>query len=753
MPIENEPAADNSADFERKQELLHPEQDEHAGTGPSPDDQILSLLREAYIIGLAVTQDIHAAKAISLETLSEVGTRSGGPRAGSKAAIRTQILKISRRRSRETVREPITPPPAQGVDAVVWRLLDGLDWRERLVCVLKYAMGLSPAESAELLRVAPGAVLQQAAIIDRRFRSELVLLAEASAADPLELAAASITRRYSPPAWSAEQLAELVEAAGRLKQPAVAPVPARSAGKWLIIGAGLAFAAVCLGFFLIAGVVISRFVLPEPQESSSTEPSSTDLPSSRSPGSLSWISSSAAVLERIQQSASLWQTIFMDVQIVDFGPQAYIGAPRIYRGQVWVDQPAESIQLFGLLSRAPSSAYFYTGERSLYLNPVDQTSYSARTVLPGVSSLTRPAVLVENQRLRQMVFPREARWAAEPGTFRMVNTGSVADRPVVVVDWFNQYGQREARLWLDAEYGVILRQQDYGGPDFSTLLADSLVTTISFDQSFPPASLAADLRTVGSSSLLIPGNPSIAIQPTPTAAIPIGRREVIAPNPAPPGFDPRTSQLLFQFPYNLDLTNVMTATARVPVQLFADSYGIGATEFGLPWMLRCKRSPNGYRLAFNTGSDGTSHPDDELRWLDIREPQKVFEPLPGMHADTFAFSSDLEQIAVFARSSLEAKSGISIVKIATGESRQVISLLSGQSLVWSPDGETLALVGTVEENDREQALQIHIRTGQIIFQEPMPPVGSQIPQDWPMSNWGIPFPQSEGGLDACAAAP
>jgi Tol biopolymer transport system component len=170
-------------------------------------------------------------------------------------------------------------------------------------------------------------------------------------------------------------------------------------------------------------------------------------------------------------------------------------------------------------------------------------------------------------------------------------------------------------------------------------------------------------------------------------------------------------------------------------------------------MLRCDRSADGYRIAFNTGSDGTSVPDDSLHWFDLREPKKIYIPMAGLHVDEFTFSQDGERIAALGRANQSEPYGIYILEVPTGESKQIFSLEQGSSLTWSPDEEFLALVGSQEAGEEQVALMIHVRTGQVAFMAPLPEAGAALPSDWPMANWGVVFPTKMGGMAQCSTPP
>jgi hypothetical protein len=81
--------------------------------------------------------------------------------------------------------------------------------------------------------------------------------------------------------------------------------------------------------------------------------------------------------------------------------------------------------------------------------------------------------LVPGEPLRSMIFPASSPWAIQPGEFRLVQTTTLAGREAIAFDWTNANGQREARLWLDTQTGIILRAQIYGGSDYQTLIDEA----------------------------------------------------------------------------------------------------------------------------------------------------------------------------------------------------------------------------------------------------------------------------------------
>jgi hypothetical protein len=169
--------------------------------------------------------------------------------------------------------------------------------------------------------------------------------------------------------------------------------------------------------------------------------------------------------------------------------------------------------------------------------------------------------------------------------------------------------------------------------------------------------------------------------------------------------------------------------------------------------LRCERSPDGQRLAFNTGTDEIAPADDGLHWLNLKEPQSIYQPLPGLHATGFAFAPDSHRLAVFGYGEEPWKRGVYILDIGNGEYQFLMNLAYATSLVWSPDGQYLALIGSSTEEDYPTILVIHVDTAQIAYQGEVESLEGEKYVIGPMAGWEVEFPVEMGSMDQCAAPP
>ncbi len=632
---------------------------------------------------------------------------------------------------------------------------------EHHLLVLVFVLGWAPAKAAELLGVSESAARAQLAL----FHSRLCPLLDKAPAStippeailpelPGDLAASADRRlaavlqaRWPAPQLSQDEIQALVyqveEMAAGLRQKQVKSVPYRRLT--VLLGAA-AVLLLCLtgglGIWLLntqgAGMQLQATA------TATAYGASTPFPQVTKVAPLTRRSSDETIRQRWAESASLWHSLSADLQTWRYGPLSYSGLPRAYRQQAWVLQPDQSIALTGLLGSEPGESYLAAQDRIFMRSTAENETTS--DAWDG-----QLASLVPDGPLRQMVFPASSPWATRQGSFRGIKTEQQAGRETIVYDWINADGDREARLWLDNQTGIILRSQIFTGDDNQTLIDESLITTLELERGQPPPALITGARLDHAGP--VSADPAFAaLQPTPTPASPPVERPGIPPDPAPPGFDPSGSRLAFLFPRQPQVANAAADTAAQPAELSADGYSLGITRFGLPWTLRCQRSADGRRLAFNTGSDGAAPADDSLRWLNLNKPQAVYQPLPDLRAVSFAFDPNGRQIAVAGQGRDDHTSGVYLVDIGTGESRLLLAAEEADSLLWSPDGEFLALIGQLPDQTDPAILVLHVNTGRFAYQGP-PGVVDELPADAPILGWGLPFPVVMGGMDACAAPP
>lgn len=648
-----------------------------------------------------------------------------------------------------------------------WLAVDALDDQEHLLLLLRYLLGWDPAAAALLLRVSESAVQAQL----RLFRQQLAPKLGSPAAPDARLEQALQTR-YPAPDFSQQDLQALLERARppagppapaeafptpvpapQPQAPASPPVgpqagPAPAAPLAPLLLAALASLCLCL-LAGLAGFGWAAEAAPRPAPP--TQPLESNLPTPITPAprlaALTRRSTSDEIRQRWQDSPALWRTAAIDVQASDYGPLSYIGPPRVYRSQAWVSQPGESIELFGLLAAPPTQIRFTSGDWQFQ-----------RDLLAGQTHQNRwdgfAASLLAWPRLRWMLYPLSSPWMEQPGSFIPVQTTTTLGRSTLVFDWLDPSGQRQARFWLDAQTGLILRLQEYGGADFQTLLSESMAVSFALDAAAPPVELSNAARSVDSPAALgAPGSGGEwgAIPATPTPAASPVARPTLPPDPVPAGFDPSGVHLIFQLAERPSPLDVYTQTQTARFDLLADGYQLARLPFGRPWGLRCARSPNGLFLAFNSASDGALPADDLLRWIDLSRPERVYKTEFNLRATDFAFSPASDRLAVFSPLGYgDSPPGLYQIDLRNGEVRLIQAAAAARSLAFSPDGEYLAFIGRLPEDEADSLATIHLRTRTVAYQsQPGDPLDEAYNAS-PALLWQVPFPVVLGGMDACA---
>lgn len=743
--------------------------DSHA---PEQQDWLIHLLRQHYVsvyrLALTSLDDAKAARQIALRTFAEAYLQeTRHPEALADKWLYEATL--GNLRQNKNTASPAHSKPGETELMANWMVepaivkfnhaVDRLGVMEHRLLALVYVLGWEPARAAALLGVSQSAALAQLALFHSRLCPLLEEAAESAIPSgeflpelPGELgasadyrAAAILQARWPAPALSEAELKALArqiqDLAMGMRQRREKAAPYRRLTTAL--GAA-ALILLCLtgglGAWLLNAQGFGGQLQATPTATAFGAP--TAFPPIAQVEPITRRSSAEDIYQRWEESATLWHSLSADAQTWRYGPLSYFGLPRAYRAQAWVLQPDQSIVLSGLLGQAPGQSYLAAHNRIFGRSAAANESFSAPW--DGAVESLLPA-----EPLQSMIFPASSPWASRQGVFRDVQTANLAGRQAIVFDWFNPQEQREARLWLDAQTGIILRAQVYGGRDFQTLLDESVITTLNLERGEPPPALITGAR-LGLAQSVSSDPAFLALPPTPTPAAAPADRPSSPPDPAPPGFNPAGSSLTFQFTRDPKVSNAATDIAAQPVELVADGYNLGKTQFGLPWTLRCDRSPDGQRLAFNAGSDGAAPADDSVRWFNLSRPQLIYQPLPDLNAVSFSFAPDSRRLAVAGDGSGNLASGVYLVDIGTGESRLLFTVDEAHSLVWSPEGEFLALIGKLPDQEEAAILVLHVRTSQLAYQGE-PGVIDEAPAESPITAWGMPFPVEMGGMDECAA--
>jgi hypothetical protein len=453
-------------------------------------------------------------------------------------------------------------------------------------------------------------------------------------------------------------------------------------------------------------------------------------------------SSPEEIFQRVRDSDRSWHTLWLDAQIIDYGPPGYIGLPFVRREQLWLISNQQGLYLSGVEGNPQPERI------ALSLNGTEY-SFSPGETPPRIAN---GGPILGYTQLAQLIQPQFNDSLGHK--LEILGIEKVANRDAIVVNHFyvEESGDNfHARYSIDARTGVPLRLLTYIDKAHQTLSQEIRITDIRYDQDFPPelfdpfsgvithfaqgpggeqqesASLAARLEGVNTSS-----------------------RKPLPHRSPPPDFDPTQSQLVFQFP-----TLIRLGGARDLAEIFADGYYLGTLEFADPWNLNCTRSPNGRYIAFYPWLEEEPF-RGSLHWFDLLDPTKLHNPVPDLLPSwaNMAFSPDNRQIAFVACRILDNDCTLYMLDLASNEARSLVDILVGNSLSWSPDGRQIAFLGTFPSDSDWMVYVIDAQSGEITYSGPM---------DWennapanpgaPINSWGVTFPNWNTGLEACTAPP
>jgi hypothetical protein len=308
---------------------------------------------------------------------------------------------------------------------------------------------------------------------------------------------------------------------------------------------------------------------------------------------------------------------------------------------------------------------------------------------------------------------------------------------------------------VDAVTGVILRQQQFEGGDSNTLLAESIITTIYYDIKFPDPSIFDPTSPLPKNFLVDYAGEPVPVTITARSFIrpPASGHKPLPHKLPPPDFNPASYPLTFQYP----LGSSFQTAWPISVSLFAGEYYLGEIPMGNPWESRCKRSRDGRLVAIFTPKQQSQN-----FWFDLSNPEKRRSIQRNLDIFDFAFAPDSRWLAFQGYRQSTGESGIYLLDTETGELGLLREMMSASSLVWSPDGKHLALLGSNNPGFPYEAMIIDAGTGEITHRSAVDPIplilGSNFPQNWPSPDfpanaWNVQFPDNHFGLGDCTAIP
>lgn len=629
-------------------------------------------------------------------------------------------------------------PPLQKTHPIT-KVLRTLGEKESLLAMLTYLLGWQEHQAAKVLKVSHSAISLQAKINRKALLDAISIDPNTLPSDEQkdELIRLAFQDGWPQPSLSAEDISTISRFI-RQRAEEIENQRRRQLPLKFLVGSGI----LLLGFtclLIIAGIIflnpleLARKVRP------AINPDATPVTPIRQVYALTSRSSSESIQQHLFESSQHWHTLWMDAQVIEYGPTSYIGPARLYRAQSWIAQPDQSLELIGAPNGRPSLAWLASGGSARLVDL--RTRDTSLEEWEG-----QPGSLSHDSLLKKMLFPGTSPWVETETWFEVRSVEKIAGRSTVKVDWFSAEEQRMATLWIDRSTGLVLRLREYSSSEPERVVVEAQVVKIALDIDFPQADLfgAGILTQLGFTETYMddPRSSSHASE----AIFSSPERLRLDRTPPPAGFDPSSGQLTFQAPADMPPSG-----GNGTLELFAHGFFLGLVEMPNPWETACQRSPDGERLAFLFVDTSSSSVSTELRWFHLLDPARVYRPLPDLSVTNFAFSPSSVSIAAFGSARPGAISGLYLVNLVSAEKELLLEMLHARSLQWSPDGEYLALIGLQPSQTDETVMVIHFRTRQVVYEQKYVP---RFPSaDWPMFAWGVDFPVEIPGLEICAKAP
>ena len=362
------------------------------------------------------------------------------------------------------------------------------------------------------------------------------------------------------------------------------------------------------------------------------------------PVTLSLDSTSEEIQTAMLESATKWDTIWLDGTVTWYDPTGSGQPPQVYREQVWIDQSVNRFRI--LLGSGDGAADTFKVSDGLTILEMDLTNGQSQSrPMPDFAKVSHYVPPVEpnvsypnplwgqiGTPLSELVFTADR--AQSQGNFKAVALEIIAGRQALAVEWTYRDNQQPSyRAWLDAETAVILKIQDFGkggGEDVqSERVVDQVVYNAPFDDTLFNLQLS-ELPTFSD----INGRPLVEVEQVPVPIV---------------GIDDSLGQVYF-FITDHNYGNEITKLVRLPGSCVAGQSPCPEPEaitlpFGLNFSLTpLVWSPNGKyaAVAYPVSQDGRTatmflfDPENQ-NWQSLAEFNFIDSPLWSPDGNWLAF--------------------------------------------------------------------------------------------------------------------
>lgn len=456
---------------------------------------------------------------------------------------------------------------------------------------------------------------------------------------------------------------------------------------------------------------------------------------------LSIDSSTQEIKQHIQFSNQLWNTMWADIVVNFFGPSGYIGPPFTERHQLWIDQDRDTFQIIGPTQGLPD---YLAG---IFLSPDPSPMHIESQGTKGYAKLGRqyPWFSIKSETvflfpfaINQLLKTSNQDFLQDAELF-VIGEDIVADRETVIVELTSPEGAISARLWLDTQIGIVLREQYYDPQINNRVMIESRIRKINFEDSFP---------TIRKNPENSPQAPREVIPEI--FRVPNHYRSDLLDNPLK-GFPFRNS------PFNLELSQTRISIAKADrkelertgtgtYHFFAESDFLGEVEMTNPLKLICDRSADGTRIVFSGWQILPTVINDKIYLLDLLNLDLIPLEIPDMVVLWIGFSPDNNSILVTGYDGLDGENGFYLIDTISRDYEQLPIRTGFGSVAWSPDNSKIAILDlSVSPESNSKRIRIFdVKTGEeerkFIFAKSLAGTANlEVPLDGWIANFQIPL--------------
>ena len=189
-------------------------------------------------------------------------------------------------------------------------------------------------------------------------------------------------------------------------------------------------------------------------------------------------------------SHTRWQSLWADGRVDYYAPDGSNQVVQSERLQVWIVQPGQMRVLRGPAGAGPNEMWVSDGFNAreqggqvLPMPPMEREAFTPPTTFSD-TIYPYPLSGYVGYGLGDLLFSTSL--AQRPGVYQVIGRENVAGRQAILLDWSHTEGAVADRLWVDAQTGVILRQQNFGKGGLQGLNSEILITAIQYGVN-PPA--------------------------------------------------------------------------------------------------------------------------------------------------------------------------------------------------------------------------------------------------------------------------